>query len=91
MVKIKPLSLVALRLPTSYPGATDVSRRLSFGGGCQKLKMIDQIPTLIVGLLAPLSHSGDGVFIPRHSYFFVDLLGFNESVFPGVSLLSRRR
>lgn len=25
------------------------------------------------------------------AYFFVDLLGFNESVFPGVSLLSRRR
>lgn len=25
------------------------------------------------------------------SYFFVDLLGFNEGVLPGVSLLSRRR
>ena len=41
--------------------------------------------------MAPLSHRGYGVFIPKLSYFFVDLLGFNESVFPGVSLLSRRR
>lgn len=59
--------------------------------GSQKLKMINQISIVKVGPLAPPSHRGDGVFIPRSSYFFVDLLGFNESVFPGVSLLSRRR
>lgn len=43
------------------------------------------------GAAGPTSYYRDGLSIPGQAYFFVDLLGFNDGVFPGVSLLSRRR
>jgi hypothetical protein len=47
-----------------------------------------------VGLMAFKLRGSSAIkiaFIRSPFYFFVDLLGFNSGVFPGVVLLSRRR